>query len=142
MGVRNLRIGLDSNVFRNRRFLDWLRHVGEFKIHISIIVYIETLLWYYRIGLSEEDYNDDLDKLGVEVVDLDRRIASLTVENILKYGSKLPFKHHARDYIIGSTAQFMKSTLITYNLSHFQWLTDLKINVMTPEELILEYMYP
>ena len=142
MGLRDLRIGLDSNVFRNRRFLDWLRYIGKFEVHISIIVYIETLLWYYKLGLKDADLIDDLNKLRVEIVDLDGKIASLTIINALKYGGKFPFKHHARDYVIGSTAQFKKSILITYNLKHFQWLTELGVDVMTPEELILESMYP
>ncbi len=142
MGARNLRIGLDSNVFKNRRFLDWLRYTGKFNVHVSIIVYVETLLWYLRLGLKIDDFMDDLKKLKVEVVDLNESLALLIVKNAAKYGKEFPFKHHARDYVIGTTAQLKKATLITYNLNHFKWLKDLGVNVMTPEELILEYVYP
>lgn len=142
MGTRNLRIGLDSNVFKNRKFLDWLRYTGKFNVHISVIVYIETLLWYLKLGLKDEDFKDDLKKLKVEIVDLNESLASLIAKNAVKYGKKFPFKHHARDYVIGTTAQLKKATLVTYNLDHFTWLKDLGINVMSPEELILEYIYP
>ena len=142
MGTRNLRIGLDSNVFKNRKFLEWLRHTEKFEIHISVIVYVETLLWYLKIGLKDNDFKDDLKKLKVEVADLNESLASLVAKNAKKYSKKFPFRHHARDYVIGTTAQLKKATLITYNLNHFEWLRDLRINVMSPEEFILEHFYP
>ena len=72
----------------------------------------------------------------------DESLASSTVKNAVKFGKKFPFKHHARDYVIGTMAQLKKATLVTYNLEHFTWLKNLEINVIAPEELILKSIYP
>ena len=141
MGKGVIRIGLDSNVFRNRKFLSWLRDIGGLKIHISIIVFVETLIWYLKLGLSRNDFIDDLTKLGVEIVDLNESIASRVAETAIKHGDEFPFRFHARDYIIGVTSIVMEATLITYNRRHFKWLDQYGVKVYTPEEFILEYIY-
>jgi hypothetical protein len=52
MGDRNLKIGLDSTVFKNRKFIDWLIYNRDLlETHISGVVYMETLLWYKRLGI-------------------------------------------------------------------------------------------
>ncbi len=45
MGDRNLKIGLDSTVFKNRKFIDWLIYNRDlFETHISEVVYVESHL--------------------------------------------------------------------------------------------------
>jgi len=56
----------------------------------------------------------------------------------LKYGNEFPFRHHARDYVIGATAMMEKATLITQNTQHFGWLTKEGITVRTPEDFVAE----
>lgn len=141
MGQRTIKIGLDSNVFKNRRFLEWLRDTGGFDIHISIIVFMETLLWYLRLGLSKEDFIDDLNKIGIKVINFNDEIASRVVDIATRQGKKFPFRYHARDYVIGATSIVEEASLITYNIKHFGWLKEYDILVQTPEEFILEYIY-
>lgn len=67
MGNRNLKIGLDSTVFKNRKFIDWLIYNKNlFETHISEVVYMETLLWYKRLGIGKEGFDDDLNELKAE----------------------------------------------------------------------------
>ena len=54
MGDRTLKIGLDSTVFKNRKFIDWVIYNRNFfETHISDVVNIETLLWYKRLGIGK-----------------------------------------------------------------------------------------
>ncbi len=136
MGDRNLRIGLDSTVFKNRRFIDWLIYNRNlFETHISEVVYMETLLWYKRLGIGKEGFDDDLNELNAKIIFVDTNLSDLITENALKFGKVFPFKDHARDYVIGSIAESEGSYLITDNVKHFRWLSG-KIQVMTAEEFV------
>ena len=136
MGDRNLKAGLDSTVFKNRKFIDWLiSNRDRFETHISEVVYIETLLWYKRIGIGKKGFDDDLNELKAEKIFVDTDLSDLITENAVKFGKKFPFKDHARDYVIGSIAESEGSYLITDNVKHFKWLSG-KIQVMTPEEFV------
>ncbi len=138
MGQGVLKIGLDSAVFGNRRFLEWLRYTARFDVHASVIVYVETLLWYKNLGLTSKDLQDELLKLRASIRDINQEVADKATDNALKHGREFPFRHHARDYIIGSTAQLEKATLITYKIHHFEWLTKEAVRVKTPEDFVAE----
>lgn len=136
MGDRNLKAGLDSTVFKNRKFIDWLIYNRDlFEIHISEVVYIETLLWYKRLGIGKEGFDGDLNELNAKIIFADVNMSDLVTENALNFGNEFPFKEHARDYVIGSIAESEGSCLITDNIKHFRWLSG-KIQVMTPEEFV------
>ncbi len=128
-----IKIALDSNIFRNRNFLNWLIvNKSNFKISISIIVYLETLFWHFTRLVSIEDFSYDLTKINAEVISLDINLSQSTAKNALK--SKLLFKHHARDFIIGSTAISNGAILLTYNKRHFLWMPEGKVK--NPEEFV------
>jgi hypothetical protein len=117
MGDRNLKIGLDSTVFKNRKFIDWLIYNRDlFETHISEVVYMETLLWYKRLGIGKEGFDDDLNELNAKIIFVDTNLPDLITENALKFGKEFPFKDHARDYVIGSIAESEESYLITDNV--------------------------
>ena len=64
-----MKAGLDSTVFKNRKFIDWLiSNRDRFETHISEVVYIETLLWYKRIGIGKEGFDDDLNELKAKKI--------------------------------------------------------------------------
>ncbi|MHA1722953.1 MAG: hypothetical protein ACTSXW_07745 [Candidatus Baldrarchaeia archaeon] len=42
---------------------------------MSLIVYLETALWYLHIGLSIDDLDRELDNMNVKVVDFTRDVA-------------------------------------------------------------------
>jgi len=63
-----LKIGLDSTVFKNRKFIDWLIYNKDlFETHISEVVYMETLLWYKRLDIGKEGFDDDLNELHAKI---------------------------------------------------------------------------
>ena len=113
-----MKISLDSNVFREVDFIDWLQvNRDRFATSISIIVLLETLHWYKLKGLNNSEFNKDLSKFNPVYQELSiSDIDSITDDAI---NSKLKFKHHAREIIIGSHALKKDSTLITLNVKHF-----------------------
>lgn len=140
MGSRVLRIGLDSTVFRNRVFLEWLREAALFSIHISILVYVETLLWYKLLGLSRQDFDRELGKLPASIRALTEALADQATGFALQHRREHPFHHHARDYIIGATARSEQAALITYNTEDFTWLRRADTPVLTPEEFVAQQL--
>ena len=85
MGNRNLKIGLDSTVFKNRKFIEWLIfNKNVFKTHISEIVYIETLLWYKRLGIGKEGFDSDLNELNARINFMDMNLANSFPSNTMQ----------------------------------------------------------
>lgn len=131
-----VKLDIDSNIFRNQAFINWLiLKKEEMSIELSIIVYLETLFFYLTRSLTIEDFENDLTDISAKIITLDKILAQNTTKNALK--SKLPFKHHARDFIIGSAALKRGSILLSYNTRHFNWMP--KGSILTPE-MFLETM--
>ncbi|MDK2383791.1 MAG: hypothetical protein QI199_03130 [Candidatus Korarchaeota archaeon] len=134
------RIMLDSMIFRNRPFLSWLRvNLERFRIYISPIVHAETALWYLYIGLDLEDLTSDLRALRAEIPPITREITEKVAERAFTNRRALPFRHHARDYLIGAQAEHLGTWIVTYNKRHFAWVN---VPVLTPEELIKRFRGP
>ncbi|HDM92000.1 MAG TPA: hypothetical protein ENG69_01235 [Candidatus Korarchaeota archaeon] len=129
------RIMLDSTVFKERSFLAWLRlNSDRFSVYISPVVYAETALWYIYSGLGAEDLEEDLKALKAEVPPISREAARLAAETAYANRRRLPFRHHARDYIIGAQAVLLRANIITHNRGHFEWVKE--VRVMTPWEFV------
>lgn len=134
IGVILLKISLDANTFGVVDFIDWLvLNKNELEIHLSIIAALKVYHWYNLRGLSKDEFQLDIDSFN-PIID------EVTYNNIFNISTKaknarLRFKHHARDYIIGSQAELAGTTLLTYNLKHFEWVKD--VEVMTPDDFIL-----
>lgn len=78
-------------------------------------------------------FKKDIQELGAVIKELSYQDI-YDISNDAK-NSSLQFRHHARDFIIGSHALLNKSKLITFNLKHFEWLgTE---NIMSPDDLVL-----
>lgn len=135
------RILLDSNVFRNRGFLDWLRlRSKDFEVLVSPIVYAETALWYTYVGLGVKGLDKDLEGVGGEIIEIGKKEGKLVAEMAYKYRKETPFRHHARDYLIGVQAITSNSSVVTQNRDHFSWLEKEGIKVFSPEELVKEWL--
>ncbi len=133
-GVKLLRISLDSSIFQDQDFIDWLQlSKDKMEVFISVISALETFHWYNIRGISEELFKKDIDALGAVVNDLSYQDI-FDISNNAKI-SPLQFRHHARDFMIGSHALENKSKLITFNINHFEWLG--KKNVLSPDDLVL-----
>ena len=128
------KITLDSNVWRDPLFINWLqsdRSVHETHI-CPIIVYLETRLWYDMRGLTEADYREDLIKLKTQVVLFSKPHTETVIA--LTRQSHLPFRQHARDFMIGAIVLAEESVLITQNTRHFVWLPEHQLT--TPQEFL------
>jgi predicted nucleic acid-binding protein len=97
---------------------------------------VETLLWYKTLGFQKKDFDDELSSARIEVIELSETLADSVTQNALKYRRAFPFKHHARDYIIGTTALENKATLITYNVDDFRWVAEEGGMLDTPENFL------
>ncbi len=97
---------------------------------------METLLWYKALGLTKKDFDEEVANIGLSVVGLSEILADSITSNALKYRKAFPFRHHARDYIIGTTALENKAALITYNLDDFRWVIEEGGFVDTPENFL------
>ena len=136
MGSGDLKLALDSGVFRNRRFLEWLRYTNKHDVQVSILAYVETLLWYKVLGLNRKDFDQELANVGIAVTGLSETLADKITANAVKHRKTFPFRHHARDYIIGTSALESKATLITYNLDDYRWIEEEGGTVDTPENFL------
>ncbi|MHA2030606.1 MAG: hypothetical protein ACW99A_12725 [Candidatus Kariarchaeaceae archaeon] len=130
-----MKISLDSTVFRDLDFIDWLYvNSEELEITVSVIVALETSYWYKLRGLDISMFLVELDKIKGKIDDLVVEDIDLITQNTII--SNLKFRHHARDLIIGSHAQNRKSILITNNTRHFQWMEE---NVMNVDDFVLMF---
>ena len=105
-------------------------------IGLPIIVQLEVAYYYKIKGFTWEIFQTEMQKFNG--VFLDWKVANVEVIINRIYANKqnLPFKHHIRDYLIGMQSEKENRRIITYNVSHFQWIKN--IGVITPEELIKE----
>ena len=86
-----MKISLDSPVFKNGPFSAWLRiHKREFEIYLSVIVYIEPLLWYAFLGFEENKFDNKLNKLGITIININKEVAKETVKIAKAEYKKLP----------------------------------------------------
>ncbi|MHA1971731.1 MAG: type II toxin-antitoxin system VapC family toxin [Candidatus Hodarchaeales archaeon] len=131
---KRYKIDLDSNVFRNQSFINWtIKNKDIIEVNISVITYFETLFFYLTRSLTIDDFNNDLQDLSASVYSLDKALANKVVKKAIK--CTLPFKHHARDFIIGTTALERGAVLLTYNVKRFKsWMP--KASVFTPEDFL------
>ncbi len=129
------RIMLDSTAFGDRSFLAWLRiNLKHFSIFVSPIVYAETALWYLYSGLSIEDLEDDLLALKAEVPPITKEVVKIAARRAYINRKHLPFRHHARDYVIGAQAIVLHASIVTSNKKHFEWVNE--IDIFSPEEFV------
>ena len=83
--------------------------------------------------LKKSDLDKDLEGMRTETVPFDIDYIDTLMVNIQSAPSYL-FRHHARDFLVGTICQEKQSLLITYNKRHFNWLpTEI---VFTPEEYL------
>ncbi len=131
-----MKVLFDSNIFGNEDIILWFyANKEKFKISMSVISYVETLLWYRRHKKQDLFEKEIIEHLDIKIISLDKDICKKTVENAIISANKLPFKHHFRDYVIGTTAILNNAILLTYNLSHFRpWISEKK--AIPPEEFI------
>jgi len=131
-------IALDSNVFRNLDFLNYLqKHKGRIKVCLPSVVALEIGFFFRTKGFSWEEFTAEIQKFNGVVLEW----SALNVPDIItteyQEKSRLPFKHHFRDFLIGMQCEALRMRLVSYNKSHFYWMQF--SDVVTPEEFFLEF---
>jgi predicted nucleic acid-binding protein len=126
----NKKIILDTNVFSNREFCDWLKN-SDYTAYVSAISYTELLYHYLKKeGRDGEGFIDAfLEALNVQVIPFDQKCAKIASKSAI---GRWDFKNNARDYMIGSLAVKLGYPLITSNIKDFEWIK--KGLLFTPEE--------
>jgi hypothetical protein len=126
-----MKLVLDTNVFANKKFCNWLRQHDEVEKVLPCIAYMELMYHYLKRGKTENFTNKFLEVRGVIIAPLDIKTASVAAQTATK---RWDFKEKARDYTIGATALVHRAKLITYNKKDFGWLP--KNDVLSPDELL------
>jgi len=126
-----VKVVLDTNVFNDRKFLEWLID-SPFQPVASSVVYMEVLYRYARRkGLLEakSKVKSVFESVSLEIMDFDEESAEIVVQSAL---GRWNFSENARDYMIGSLAVKLNAPLVTNNKKHFDWLSE----VYTPTEFM------
>ncbi|WP_297479282.1 PIN domain-containing protein [Thermococcus sp.] len=129
-----MKVVLDTNVFNNWAFLEWLMR-SSLEPVTSSVVYMELLYRYARRkGLEEatSKLTAVFDSLGIEVMGFDWECAELAIKSAV---GRWDFSKNARDYMIGSLTLKLNAPLVTYNKKHFEWLPE----ILTPEETMKRF---
>ena len=131
------KIAIDSNIFRNLDFINFLRqNKGSLQIFLPTIVCLEVGYFYMRKGITWESFRKEVHKFNGIFLDWE----SIRIMKVLKYAvenkNTLPFRHHFRDFLIGTQCKILGINLVSYNKNHFKWLKP--ILVFNPEEYIIK----
>ena len=133
------KIALDSNVFRNYDFINYLTlNSTDFEIYLPTIVQLEVGYFYKTKNIDWDRFKDDLDKFGCKMIKWENVKPSKIIENAYKNRRDLPFRHHFIDYIIATECEKLIDKLITYNIKHFNWENNFEI--MTPEDFVIDHL--
>ena len=126
-----MRLVLDTNVFANKKFCDWLRKHDEVEKILPCIGYLELIYHYLKRGKTEDFVDKFLEVHGVGVAPFNMEVARVAARAATK---RWDFKEKAGDYIIGATVIVHDAKLVTYNLKDFGWLP--RERVLSPDEFL------
>ena len=123
-----MKLVLDTNVFNNLKFSEWLLNTDEEK-YLPAFAYMEYLYHNLKRRNTESMVNTYLKQMNVTIIPFGKDEA---LEAAKRSISNWDFSENARDYAIGATAIKLNAKLVTYNLKDFKWIK----NVNTPEEVM------
>lgn len=119
---------LDTNVFNNRKFLDWLKGTKK-EVSTSSISVMELAYHHFKKGMPEGYTLAVLTAISIGIADFDYKAA---VEAAKSAVGKWDFSEKAADYAILGTAKKLDATIVTENKEHFAPYSKVK----TPRELM------
>ncbi|MFX0098972.1 MAG: type II toxin-antitoxin system VapC family toxin [Candidatus Hodarchaeota archaeon] len=138
MSTKEKRHAIDSNVYRDVRFINFMKKNKDlFDIYIPSVVYLEVGYFFLNRGISIKGYEKDIRKFNGKVLKWDSIDTKLVLEYAFGEKAVLPFRDHFRDFLIGAQCIKEKIDLITYNTRHFAWCKGIKI--ITPREFTKNY---
>ena len=137
MSKQKKAVAIDSNIFRNLNFINYLRmNKTDIQVFIPSIVNFEIGYYFIIKGITWEDYLAEIQKFNGKILDWDSVITQDVLKNAINNKKTLPFRLHFRDFIIGTQCENLGLDLISYNKSHFDWVKN--VITQTPEEFILD----
>ena len=137
MSKQKKTVAIDSNIFRNLNFINYLRmNKTDIQVFIPSIVNFEIGYYFIIKGITWEDYLAEIQKFNGKILDWDSVITQDVLKNAINNRKTLPFRHHFRDFIIGTQCENLGLDLISYNKNHFDWVKN--VITQTPEEFILD----
>ena len=93
-------IALDSNVFRNLNFINYLRQFkSEMKISIPTIVSFEVGYYFMVNGITWEKYLKEIEKFDGILLEWNTVLQKDVLKNALDNRKSLSFRHHFRDLL-------------------------------------------
>ena len=98
------------------------------------IVQIEAGYYYMLRGFTWKDFQNDISKFNAIPIEWKAKNIPKLLKFAKKNKSTLPFRHHFRDFMIGTECAALELDLITNNSKHFQWIPNIRI--YTPEQFI------
>ena len=121
-------IVIDSNVFRDLSFINWLRSYHSRKV-IPAIAYTEVLVYVTSVrGKTAGSFDALLRTAGIEIEWYRKEQA----RSAARFGADGgDFSQNARDYMIAAHASLAPWVVITNNIQDFSFLGD---RVKTPYE--------
>ena len=137
MSKQKKAVAIDSNIFRNLNFINYLRmNKTDIQVFIPSIVNFEIGYYFLIKGITWEDYLAEIQKFNGKILDWDSVITQDVLKNAINNKKTLPFRLHFRDFIIGTQCENLGLDLISYNKNHFDWVKN--VITQTPEEFILD----
>ncbi|MGZ7209758.1 MAG: PIN domain-containing protein [Methanobacterium sp.] len=126
--MSELKLALDSDVFKNKEFCKWLLESKEEK-YLPAMAYMEYLNHHLKNGNTESMVDAFLEQMNITVVPFGKKEAVTEAKSIKKDWNST---ENVRDYAIGATAINLNAKLVTSNLKKFSWLD----NVATMDEIL------
>lgn len=126
-----MRLVLDTNVFANKEFCDWLISKTEATKMLPAVAYTELLYHYLKRDKTKDFTDRFLEVRGIEIPHFDAEVASKAAQEATKEWN---FREKFRDYAIGATALVHDARLVTRNMKDFGWMPEDK--VVSPEDLM------
>lgn len=123
-----MKLVLDTNVFNNKKFCNWLLNNDEEK-YLPATAYMEYLYHNLKRGNTESMVNAFLKQMNLTVIPFGKDEASKAAKIAI---GNWDFSENARDYEIGATAIKLNARLVTYNLKDFNWMD----NINTPDQIM------
>ena len=123
-----LKLALDTNVFNNEKFCNWILQSREEK-HLPAIVYMEYLHHHLKKGNTPSMVNAFLEQMNINIVPFGKNEAIKAAKYSVNNWKPV---ENPREYIIGSTALLLNAKLVTNDIKNFKWID----KVITPDELM------
>jgi hypothetical protein len=122
-----MRFLLDTNVFNNRKFLEWIREHGD-EFYVSAVSAMELVYHHLKKGMPEGYTLSVLKAIGIKIADFGYEAALQGAKSAIE---KWDFGERAPDYAVLGAAKALDAVLVTQDKGQFAYE-----KVKTPGEVM------